>query len=136
MDQPVSSTPTAQPNNRMALTSLISGIVAWVLWILLLCFNLTIGFVFSLATFGLAGICFGIVGFLPVIPWIIGVVTGHLGISQIGGTGEGGKGMAIAGLIMGYLGLVLTLCTLVFAVLAWLGVIASSSFPVVPTPYP
>ena len=130
------STPTAQPNNRMALTSLISGIVAWVLWLLLLCFNWTIGLVFSLATAGLSGLCFGALGFLPVSPWIIGVVTGHLGISQIGGTGEGGKGMAIAGLIMGYLGLVLTLCTLVFAVLAWLGVIAALSFPVVPTPSP
>jgi hypothetical protein len=136
MEQPVSSTPTAQPNNRMALTSLISGIVAWALWLLLLCFNWTIGLVFSLVTFGLAGICFGIVSFLPVIPWLVAVVTGHVGISQIGRTGEGGKGLAIAGLIMGYLGLVLTLCTLVLAVLAWLGVIASSSFPVVPTPYP
>ena len=136
MDQPVSSTPTAQPNNRMALTSLISGIVAWVLWLLLLCFNWTIGLVFSLVTFGLAGICFSIVSFLPVIPWLVAVVTGHVGISQIGRTGESGKGLAIAGLIMGYLGVVLTLCTLVLYVLSALGLVALSFVPTPPPTLP
>ncbi|MBM4423471.1 MAG: DUF4190 domain-containing protein [Chloroflexi bacterium] len=123
-------TPT---NNRMAQTSLISGIIAWALWLLALCFNWTVGFIASLATFGLLGVCFTILGFLPVIPWAIAVVTGHVGISQVGRTGEGGKGMAIAGLIMGYLGIVLTLCTLVLYVLGALGLIATS---LVPTPPP
>jgi hypothetical protein len=136
MDQPVFSTPTAQPNNRMALTSLISGIVAWALWLLLLCFNWTIGLVFSMVTFGIAGLCFTIAGFLPVIPWAIAVVTGHVGISQIGRTGENGKGLAIAGLIMGYLGVVLTLCTLVLYVLSALGLVALSFVPTPPPTLP
>jgi len=117
----------------MALTSLISGIVAWALWVLLICFNLTIGLVFSVVTFGLSGICTSIAGFLPVIPWFISVATGHAGISQISRTNESGRGLAIAGLIMGYLGLVLTLCTLALYVLSWLGI---AVFSFLPTPVP
>lgn len=128
---PPASPPPA--SNRMALTSLISGIVAWVLWLLLLAFNWTIGLIFAMATFGISSICTGIAGFLPVIPWAIAVFTGHAGISQIGRTGEEGRGLAIAGLIMGYSGLALTLCSLVLVILAFLGVITLS---LVPTPAP
>ena len=34
------------------------------------------------------------------------VIMGHVALSQIKRTGEGGRGLAIAGLILGYLGLV------------------------------
>ena len=118
--------PTAPPNNPMALTSLIAGIIAWVLWLFFLCFNL----VASGFTFGLTLIC----GFLPVIPWGIAVATGHMGLSQISRTGEGGRGLAIAGLVMGYPGLALTLCTLVFGVLAALGLITFATLGSLPTP--
>jgi hypothetical protein len=37
---------------------------------------------------------------------ILGIIFGHVAISQINKTGEGGKGLAIAGLILGYLSLV------------------------------
>jgi len=37
---------------------------------------------------------------------ILGIIFGHVSISQINRTGEGGKGLAIAGLILGYLSLV------------------------------
>lgn len=125
---PPLSTPSVSPNNKMALTSMISGIVGWALWVLLLCFNWTIGFVLSMATLGLLGICFTIVGYLPVIPWLAAVITGHVGISQLGRTGEGGRGMAIAGLIMGYLGIVLTICVLITLVLGYIGLIGLSTF--------
>ena len=36
---------------------------------------------------------------------LIGVILGHVAISQINKTGEQGKGMAIAGLVLGYLGM-------------------------------
>ncbi len=42
---------------------------------------------------------------VPVLGSIIAVVFGHVGLSQIQKTGAGGKGMAIAGLVLGYLGL-------------------------------
>jgi hypothetical protein len=37
---------------------------------------------------------------------ILGIIFGHVAISQINKTGEGGKGLATAGLILGYLSLV------------------------------
>lgn len=36
-------------------------------------------------------------------PAVVGVITGHIAISQIKRTGESGRGLAIAGLIIGYL---------------------------------
>ena len=40
---------------------------------------------------------------LTVAP--LGIVFGHIGLCQINRTGEGGRGLAIAGLILGYIGL-------------------------------
>ncbi|EMY34945.1 peptidyl-prolyl cis-trans isomerase [Arthrobacter crystallopoietes BAB-32] len=37
---------------------------------------------------------------------ILGIVLGHIALSQIKRTGEGGRGLAIAGLIIGYVSLV------------------------------
>lgn len=38
---------------------------------------------------------------------IVGIITGHIALSQIKKTGEQGRGLAIAGLIIGYVGLVI-----------------------------
>ena len=45
-----------------------------------------------------------------------GVICGHLALGQIRRTGERGSGMAIAGLVLGYVGLVLTAVVVVFLV--------------------
>lgn len=37
---------------------------------------------------------------------LLGVILGHISLSQIKRTNEGGKGMAITGLIVGYIGIV------------------------------
>ncbi|MEI5584023.1 MULTISPECIES: DUF4190 domain-containing protein [unclassified Agromyces] len=37
---------------------------------------------------------------------LVGIITGHIALSQIKKTGEQGRGLAIAGLIIGYVGLV------------------------------
>lgn len=42
---------------------------------------------------------------------LIGVITGHIGLNQIKQTGEEGRGLAIAGLIIGYVS--------IFFVLLW-----------------
>lgn len=91
-------------NNRMAVTSMISGLVAWLLSLVTGCL--------SLLTLGLASICLAPVGILTPIGWIVAVVTGHMGLSEIKKTGEPGRGMAIAGLIMGYFGLALILLSI------------------------
>jgi hypothetical protein len=36
---------------------------------------------------------------------LVGVITGHIGMNQIKKTGEAGRGLAIAGLIIGYIGI-------------------------------
>jgi Domain of unknown function (DUF4190) len=49
-----------------------------------------------------------IVGFVWILPFIgslAGVITGHISLRQIARTGEKGRGMALAGLIVGYVGL-------------------------------
>lgn len=43
---------------------------------------------------------------------LVGIITGHIGLSQIKKTGEAGSGLAIAGLVIGYVTFV--------AVLLWL----------------
>jgi protein-disulfide isomerase len=48
---------------------------------------------------------------------IAAVITGHLALGQIRRTGESGRGLAIAGLVLGYLGMVLTVLAVIFAVL-------------------
>ncbi|WP_018653056.1 DUF4190 domain-containing protein [Actinomadura flavalba] len=49
----------------------------------------------------------GVVGlFTCGIISIVAVVLGHLGLGQINKSGQGGRGMAIAGLILGYLALI------------------------------
>ncbi|HSP51605.1 MAG TPA: DUF4190 domain-containing protein [Cryobacterium sp.] len=44
------------------------------------------------------------------------VITGHLALGQIRRTGEGGRGLAVAGLVLGYIGLVSTALAVVIAI--------------------
>ena len=46
---------------------------------------------------------------IPFIGSIVGVITGHMSLGQIKRTGEGGRGLALAGTITGYVGLALAL---------------------------
>ncbi len=41
---------------------------------------------------------------LPVLASIVGVITGHMARRQIRDSGEGGDGMAVAGLVIGWIG--------------------------------
>jgi len=54
---------------------------------------------------------------------IVGIVLGHIALSQIKRTGEGGRGLAIAGLVIGYIGLVLGIIWVIFV----MGMVASQS---------
>lgn len=62
------------------------------------------------------------VSWIPVIGWftpllpLAAVIFGHVALGQIRREGLGGKGMAVTGLVLGYIFLVLTVLFLVFAV--------------------
>jgi hypothetical protein len=84
----------------------------------------------TLAIISLIG---GITGFsiLPFLGSIVAVITGHMAQSEIKKSGGmiTGKGMAVAGLIMGYLVLALGICGICLAiVLPLLGVGLSIPF--------
>ena len=55
-----------------------------------------------------------------VILWgigsIAGVICGHISLSQIKKTGEQGRGMAVAGLIVGYIGIALAIIGTIIAI--------------------
>jgi len=93
--------------NKMALVSVISAAVGWVLGGLSSCAGIILPPI---------GICGGIV-FL--IGNVVGVVTGYLGRKQIRESmGEQtGEGMGLTGLILGGLGTVLAICALVIVLI-------------------
>jgi hypothetical protein len=67
---------------------------------------------------------------LPLIAGVVAVVTGHIARGQIRQTGEDGSGFALAGLILGYVNIVLVLIALtvsVILVIVGVGLLAASS---------
>ncbi|GAA3409626.1 DUF4190 domain-containing protein [Streptosporangium vulgare] len=65
-----------------------------------------------------AALIMGIAGlFICGLTSIVGVVLGHISLGQIKRTGEEGRGMAIAGLVLSYFGV---LCWVGLALLVWL----------------
>lgn len=69
-----------------------------------------------------------IVGFFWILPFfgpLTGVITGHISLRQISRTGEKGRGMALAGVIVGYVGLAFILG---IAFLITISVVTSQSY--------
>ena len=60
---------------------------------------------------------------LPVIGAVVAVITGHMARSQIKRTGESGNGLALAGLIPGYVHLALGLIVLLVIVVVFFGIL-------------
>ena len=74
----------------------------------------------------------GIAGYViphPFIAGIVAIITGHMARSQIRRSGEDGSGMALAGLILGYihlaLSIVLVLVLVVLFFVVWSSVVPS-----------
>lgn len=63
----------------------------------------------------------GFIWILPFLGSVAGVIMGHISLGQIKRTGEKGRGMALAGIIVGYVGLAFLLviaAVIVFAIWA------------------
>ncbi|WP_256977955.1 DUF4190 domain-containing protein [Microbacterium sp. Yaish 1] len=63
----------------------------------------------TLAVVSMIASIVGFIWLLPVIGSVAGVIMGHISLSQIKRTNENGRGMALAGLIVGYAGLALAI---------------------------
>ncbi|MEV8272866.1 DUF4190 domain-containing protein [Microbacterium sp. NPDC077184] len=65
---------------------------------------------------------------LPFIGSLVGVITGHMSLSQIKRTGENGRGLALAGTIVGWVGLgFIVLGLLLFLLLLLPAILVSGS---------
>ena len=114
--------------NGNAIASMVMGIASWALYIGLWCFNATFGTLMTIATGGIGLLCLLPLSCISPLLWLVGVITGHVGLSQIKRTGEGGQGMAITGLILGYLGLLFIVGgTIVIIILVVTGVISAGA---------
>lgn len=63
-------------------------------------------------TLAVVSLVAGIAGYVlphPFIAGVVAIITGHMARGQIRRTGEGGAGLALAGLLLGYIHLVLSL---------------------------
>jgi len=58
-----------------------------------------------------------------VLPSIVPVILGHISMSQIKRTGEGGRGLALAALIIGYIELAFAVLMIIFLMLWVVGAI-------------
>jgi hypothetical protein len=67
----------------------------------------------------IAALVCGVAQFITGITFIPAIILGHVARSQIRRTGEQGDGMALAGLILGYLGGILFIIILIVIVSIW-----------------
>ncbi len=100
------------PNNQMAVVSIVSAAIAWIVGALGSC-----GLTFLLPP---AALCTGIV-FL--IGSVVAVFTGHMARRQIKESvgAQGGDSLAMFGLIMGWIGIVINLLMICLVIAAVFG---------------
>lgn len=105
-----------KPINTTAIVSMVLGIVGWLFEFLVFCILSLV----TVGTWGLGLICVAPMGLMPYLGWVPAIITGHKALRRIKRYGEGGRGMALIGLISGYsgVGLRLLLCLLVVILLA------------------
>jgi hypothetical protein len=107
--------------NKLAVTSLVLGLVGWSIYIFQWCFDLTVGIFLAAFTAGVSAVFSTILDLIPFILWLAGIVTGHAALSQMKRSGVTGKRQAIWGLLLSYQGLffsiifVVILIVLIFA---------------------
>lgn len=104
-------------SNRLAATSLILGIVGWIIYLLQWCFDLTVGLLLAVVTGGSSAVCGTVLDVLPFLLWIMGIISGHISLTRSKHLGGPGRGQAIGGLILSYLGLFFILLLVVFIII-------------------
>jgi hypothetical protein len=104
-------------SDRLATTSLVLGILGWVLYLLQWCFDLTLGLVLVAATGGGSAICSSALDVLPFLLWLAGIISGHASFSRRKDTVASSKARAIWGLVLSYLGIFFTLLLVILIII-------------------
>lgn len=76
-------------------------------------------------TLAIVALVASLAGLVTSIGFVVGVICGHISLSQIKKTGEQGRGMAVAGLVVGYIGIALSIIAII-VVIAILASLAAS----------
>lgn len=81
-------------------------------------------------TLAIISLVASLIGLFTGIGFLVGIICGHISLSQIKKTAEQGRGLAVAGLIIGYIGILLSIILTIvfialFATLATSGVITT-----------
>jgi Domain of unknown function (DUF4190) len=84
-------------------------------------------------TLAIVSLVASLIGLVSGVGFIVGIICGHLALSQIKKTGEEGRGLAIAGLIIGYVGILISIILTIvfialFATLATDGILYSTNY--------
>ncbi len=114
-----------RPVNKLATTSLTLGLTGWLMYALQGCFDLSLGLLLAGLTAGSSAICSTVLDVLPFLMWLAGIVSGHAALVRIRHNGEAGRGRAMVGLALSYLGILFIL--LLIALLAILLVVGVKS---------
>ena len=115
------------PTNRSAITSLVCSLTGWLVIVLSTLLDAVVG----VLTFGLGALCLWPLDFIPPILWLAAVITGHIALHQIKQTGAAGRGLSVAGLVIGYVGLaalVALILLVIFLLVSGIGLAALTSF--------
>lgn len=103
-------------SNKLATSSLTLGILGWIIYLIQWCFDLTIGLLLAVVSAGVSTICATALDLLPFVLWMIGILSGHAALAQIKRNGSPGRGRAVWGLALGYLGMFFTIILIVVIV--------------------
>jgi uncharacterized membrane protein len=79
-------------------------------------------------TLAIVSLVASLIGLFTGIGFIVGIICGHISLSQIKKTGEQGRGMAIAGLIIGYIGILITIILTIVFIALFASIAASGGF--------
>lgn len=77
-------------------------------------------------TLAIVALIAGIAGLtlLPGVASIVAIITGHMSLSRLKTSGENGRGMALGGTIMGWIGIALAILGVIIAIVTYAAIMA------------
>ena len=76
-------------------------------------FRPALGLLLAAVTAGTSAVCSTVLDILPIALWLTGIAAGHAALNHIKQKGSPGRGRAVWGLVLGYVGLLFTILMIV-----------------------